>query len=229
MTLSPTACPRPLRVVRTSAPSGLSGLSARDFLDDLYLVCRSCTTRRAAGKINPRRGYAWAIITCGNRSCRQARPANAWNCTCQIPWRSCSFHAQWLTHANTARLLAESPRKERTKRTKWQSLDPPRILAKRARAAEDKLPTALDAQRPPHGPQSTLNQGVDRAGNDPFFSNQKGGGACLYNQTPPPLSVGARGAGFEPAEGRRIASCEPAEGRRIAGFEPAEGRRIASW
>ena len=179
---------------------------ARDFLDDLYLVCRSCTTRRAAGKINPRRGYAWAIITCGNRSCRQARPANAWNCTCQIPWRSCSFHAQWLTHANTARLLAESPRKERTKRTKWQSLDPPRILAKRARAAEDKLPTALDAQRPPHGPQSTLNQGVDRAGNDPFFSNQKGGGLgwrlnpkpAYTTKTPPPFRLEQEGQVLSP-------------------------------
>ncbi len=125
-----------------SHANSVNHLQAREFLDSFYLVCRKCNSRRLANKVNPRKGYAWAILTCINTYCRESRPANAWNCTCNTPWRSCSLHAHWLTHASFARRLAESPRTSRSKRFPEPSTDPPPVLnTKRRLRSDDTMPS----------------------------------------------------------------------------------------
>ncbi len=94
-------------------------------------MCRACSTQRAVRNIIPRRGYAWARVTCGNAHCHKVMPANLWHCPCHTPWRSCTTHAVWPTHAQTVLQLAECPVPE--PKRELSTAPPPVLQAKRAR------------------------------------------------------------------------------------------------
>ena len=126
--------------------------NAREFIDNLVLRCSSCNQPKPHKHIMPFHNNKWHIIKCNNNNCNKAQPAKAWHCQCNKPWRACSTHSTWTTHAATIHLTNIHDTRQAGRRKQQHNLIP-QLQGKRHNTIQPRLRAPIKTtqrQQPSH-------------------------------------------------------------------------------